>query len=270
MNLATVYGVLIFIFVVIFLINSIRLRKAIKVYLKYGVVFAIAVILLDIIVVLLVPNFFEVVPLPALLVADLIVFLKTVIFTALGIYYAAQLGIVEIPLIKRLSGRTDNFQTLPWRNYIITVIGVVAGAVGFSVMLFKLTSPEASDMIKQLSEAQGSRLGISSQPTLLTGLVVIAFALGEEILFRLGLQNYLAHQFRLNGHKYWIAVVLTAGLWSLAHANILTPEWVKIVQIFPFGIVLGFVFKKYGLESCILAHGFFNLSMMFLGPSLIT
>ena len=270
MILSAVYGILILIFVVIFLINSIRHRKEIKIYLKYGVLFAVTVIALDITVVLLIPNFFEVMSLPALLGMDLIVFVRTLIFTCLGIYYCTKLGIVEIPLLKRLSGKTDNLETIPWRNYITTVIGVVAGAILFSVILFKLTSPQLSETMKQLSEGQGTRLGISSKPTVLTALVLIAFAFGEEILFRLGIQNYLAHQFRLNGNKYWIAVVLTSGLWALAHANILTPEWVKIVQIFPFGIVLGFVFKKYGLESCILAHGIFNLSMMGLGSYLIT
>ena len=166
------------------------------------------------------------------------------------IYYCTKLGIVEIPLIKRLSDKIDdNFEMITWRNYITTIIGVVAGAILFSVILFKLTSPQLSETMKQLSEGQGTRLGISSKPTVLTALVVIAFAFGEEILFRLGIQNYLAHQFRLNGDKYWIAVVLTSGLWALAHANILTPEWVKIVQIFPIRNSIRVCFQKIWLRE---------------------
>ena len=270
MILSAVYSILILGFFVIFLINSIRHRKKIKIYLKYGVLFALTVIALDITVILLLPNFFEVMPLSTLLITDAIVFLRTVIFTCLGIYYCTKLGIVEIPLLKRLSGKIDNSEMIAWRNYIVTIIGMVAGAILFSVILFKLTSPQLSEIMKQLSKDQGARLGISSEPTLLTALVLIAFAFGEEILFRLGIQNYLAQQFRRNGNKYWIAVVLTSAIWALAHANILAPEWVKIVQIFPFGIALGFLFKKYGLESCIFAHGIFNLSMMWIGPYLIT
>ena len=270
MILSTVYGILILVFLVIFLINSIRHRKEIKIYLKYGVLFAFTAIALDIAVVVLIPNFFEIMPLPTLLGIDVVVFVRTLIFTCLGIYYCTKLGIVEIPLLKRLSGKTDNSEMIAWWNYIITIIGVVAGAILFSVILFKLTSPQLSDTMKQLSKDQGARLGISSEPTVLTTLVLIAFAFGEEILFRLGIQNYLAQQFRLNGNKYWVAIVLTSAIWALAHANILTPEWVKIIQIFPFGIALGFLFKKYGLESCIFAHGIFNLSMMGIGPYLIT
>ena len=270
MILSAVYSILILIFVVIFLINSIRHRKEIKIYLKYGVLFALTVIALDIAVVVLLPNFFEAMPLPSLLAIDAIVFVRTIIFTCMGIYYCTKLGIVEIPLIKRLSGKNDNFEMITWRNYITTTIAVVAGAILFSVILFKLTAPQLSDTMKQLSKVQGTKLGINDEPSVLTALVLIAFAFGEEILFRLGIQNYLAQQFRRNGDKYWVAVVLTSGLWALAHANILTPEWVKIVQIFPSGIALGFLFKKYGLESCIFAHGIFNLSMMVIGPYLIT
>lgn len=270
MILSAIYSILILIFVVIFLVNSIRHRKEIKIYLKYGVSFALVVIVLDIAVVVLIPNFFEVMSLPTLLVTDAIVFLRTLIFTCMGIYYCSELGIVEIPLIKRRSAKIDSFEMISPRNYITTIIGVVVGAILFSVILFKLTSPQISEAMKQLSEVQGAKLGIGDEPSVLTALVLIAFAFGEEILFRLGIQNYLAKQFRLNGDKYWVAVVLTSGLWALAHANILTPEWIKIVQIFPFGVALGFLFRKYGLESCIFAHGIFNLSMMWIGPYLIT
>ena len=99
--------------------------------------------------------------------------------------------------------------------------------------------------------------------------MVTEFAFGEEIVFRLGIQNYLAKTFDLRGGAYWIAIVLTAGLWSLAHAQTLDPEWVKIVQIFPIGLALGYLFKKFGIESCIVAHGLFNLAMMIVGRDLI-
>ena len=269
MILSLVYGILILTLAIIFLVNSIRYRKKINIYVKYGVLFAIILLAFEVAVVALIPNFFEVTPWYQLLIADTIVFVRTLVFTCMGIYYCSMLGIVEIPLIKKFSGKTDDFETFTTRDYILTIIGTTVGAILFSVVLFKLTSPHLSDAMKQLSESQGAKLGISDEPSILLALVVLAFAFSEEIVFRLGIQNYLAKQFRLNGDKYWIAVVLTSGLWSLAHVNMLTPEWVKIVQIFPFGIALGFLFRKYGLESCILAHGIFNLIMMGLSSYLI-
>jgi membrane protease YdiL (CAAX protease family) len=101
-------------------------------------------------------------------------------------------------------------------------------------------------------------------------LVLLEFAFAEEIVFRLGIQNYLARLFRLQGNRYWIAIVLTGLFWSLAHASILDPEWVKIAQVFPLGLALGYVFKQYGTEACILVHGVFNVIMMFLAPFLIS
>ena len=58
MTLSVVYFVLMFILVVIFLINSIRYRKEIKDYVKYGVVLGLILISFDIVVVALIPNYF--------------------------------------------------------------------------------------------------------------------------------------------------------------------------------------------------------------------
>ena len=156
----------------------------------------------------------------------------------MGIYCCSILGIVDIPLMKRLAGETNSFGGFTRPNNVLAVIGVIAGGIVFSVILFKVTSPQLSESIKEMSKLQGAKLGISAEPSFLLALVVITFAFGEEILFRLGIQNYLAKQFKLTENRYWIAIVLTSGLWSIAHANILDPEWVKIVQIFPLGIAL--------------------------------
>lgn len=269
MVLSTVYSVLMFVLGVIFLVNTIRYRKEIRNYVKYGVVLGLILIGFDTIVAMLVPNIFETMSIYLFVAMDVIVFVKILTFTCLGIYYCSTLGIVDIPLIKRLSGEIDDSEPSTGQNYITSTIGVVLGGVGLSVILFKLTAPQLSDTVKELLQLQGAKPTLGNEPSVLLALVLTAFAFGEEILFRLGIQNYLAKQFRLNGNRYWIAVVVTSGLWTLAHANVLAPEWVKMVQIFPLGIALGFLFKKHGLESCIIAHGIFNLIMMFLGPNLI-
>ncbi len=268
--LSLIYGILMFILLIVLLIHSIRYRREIRGYIKYGIVLGIILIVLDGAIVPFVPSFFEAMPILQFLILDVIAFVKIVVFTCMGIYCCSTLGIVDIPLMKRLAGETDNLGGSTRPNSILAVIGVIAGGIAFSVILFKLTSPQLSESLKELTKLQGAKLGISDEPSVLLALVVITFAFSEEILFRLGIQNYLAKQFKLTDSKYWIAVVLTSGLWSIAHANILNPEWVKIVQIFPLGIALGFLFKKSGLESCILAHGIFNIGMMCLSPYLFT
>lgn len=270
MKLSTIYIIIMFIFVVIFIVNSIRHRNEIRIYVKYGILFILIFFVIDIASIISIPNVFQLVPVYLWFIVAVIAYLKIAVFTCMGIYYCSQLGIVDIPLIKSFSGNTSSFDTINKQNYIVSIIGVVVGAILYTVVLFELTSPDVSETLRKLIKTQHAKSGISDEPSVLVALVMIVAAIGEEITFRLGIQNYLAKQLKLNEDNYWVPVVLTSVLWSIAHANSLEPEWVKFVQIFPMGIVLGFLFKRYGLESCILAHGLFNLSMMFIGPHLIT
>ena len=120
-----------------------------------------------------------------------------------------------------------------------------------------------------LVDFQKAKLGITADISIATVLAVVQLAFGEEILFRLGIQNFLAKTLKLNNKGYCVASVLTGIIWSRAHGNILEPAWVKLVQIFPIGLALGWLFKKYGLECCFIAHGLFNVIAIFLNPYLL-
>jgi hypothetical protein len=87
-------------------------------------------------------------------------------------------------------------------------------------------------------------------------------AVVEEIFFR----GY-AMQWMLD--RKWsrtLVVLLTAALWSLTHLHQIDPEWVKWVQIFGLGIVLGVARLRLGLEACVLLHLAFNFSIGFFVP----
>lgn len=153
------------------------------------------------------------------------------------------------------------------KSYAAITTITVGCAILYSVILFLLTSPELSGAV--LRDLGESPSGTESTLTL-TGLaVILEFAFAEEIVFRLGIQNFLAKQFNWRGGKYWIAIILTTTLWTIAHIGVLEPNWVKIVQIFPIGLALGWLFRKQGTESCILAHMFFNAIMSFFSPYLL-
>jgi len=144
------------------------------------------------------------------------------------------------------------------------VLAVAIGSIIYSSVLFLLTSPRISDLAEQVF-GEGVSVADSSV-SLLSLLIVLEFAFAEEITFRLGIQNYLAKQLNWQGNKYWIAIALTAALWTLGHTGIVEPDWVKLLQIFPIGLALGWLFRKVGTEGCILAHALFNVGMSVLTP----
>lgn len=88
------------------------------------------------------------------------------------------------------------------------------------------------------------------------------------MFFRLGIQNYLGAKLNNRRYGYAIAVVLTAVLWSLAHVGSLDPDWVKLAQIFPLGLALGWLYRRQGVESTIMAHALFNILAVLVLPPL--
>lgn len=134
----------------------------------------------------------------------------------------------------------------------------IAGiSLGYTALLFSITHPSPSLLVRNMTG--DINLDSAAYLNFYTILLAVAAAFGEELVFRLGIQNMLAYFFRWTGKKYWIAIGLSALLWTLGHAGSLSPEWVKYVQIFPLGLAFGWAYRKYGLESSFLAHMVFNL-----------
>lgn len=151
---------------------------------------------------------------------------------------------------------------------IISACVVALGGMIFSVLLFWLTEPTVSELIDD-----GTGTDIASQTWIaisLTILVALTFAFAEEIIFRLGMQSYFAKHFGWQGEKYWWAILVTTIIWTIGHVGVLDPNWVKMVQIFPIGLALGWLFKKYGVESTIIAHSLFNLIVLVPSQYLIS
>ncbi len=155
------------------------------------------------------------------------------------------------------------------RDYAWDVLLVVAGSVAWSATLFLLTRPHVAEMVRRTFGMEGN-LADAGRYDAFTVLLVLTFAFGEEIFFRLGIQNFLAKYLRWYGSRYWAAIVLTSLLWTLGHVGVLDPNWVKFAQIFPVGLMLGWLFHRHGVEACMLAHGLFNIIMIGLSSLLLT
>jgi membrane protease YdiL (CAAX protease family) len=101
------------------------------------------------------------------------------------------------------------------------------------------------------------------------GVLLLLTVVGEELTFRLGIQNYFAGLFGRGAAGYRAAIVLSSALWSLGHIGQVDPEWVQFAQIFPVGLALGWLFRRAGFEACVIAHGVLNLVMPWLTPRLL-
>jgi membrane protease YdiL (CAAX protease family) len=153
------------------------------------------------------------------------------------------------------------------REYITSLLTVVALSVAYSVFLFSLSQPRISETAKRAFGASSFEEG--SGISLPTVVFVVVFAFSEEIIFRLGIQNFLAQRLGWHNGRYWIAIGVTALLWTFGHVGTIEPGWVKLAQVYPIGLMLGWLFKEYGVEASILAHAMFNVILIVPSSSLI-
>ncbi len=152
-------------------------------------------------------------------------------------------------------------------TYFLTILGVSIIGILYSVVLFRLTTPQLSEMLQKTVVPPSA--GFENATTIQVILLALEFAVAEELIFRLGIQSFLVKYLKLEGARYWIAILITSVLWTLGHAGGLDPAWVKLAQIFPMGLMLGWLFRKYGAESTILAHGLLNVVLVFLSAYLL-
>lgn len=188
--------------------------------------------------------------------------LRTFLFTAVGLSCCAAAGVVAFPLLKPDLGARQSF--VRPSLFVPASFGLLLAGTwsAYSVLLFDLTSPELTDAAKRLS----GEFGVSDGRAMaMLGVSVVA--LGEELVFRLGIQNYIARIFGWWDRRYWLAILLSATLWSLGHVGTLEPGWVKLAQVFPAGLALGWLARKHGIEACILAHVVFNIAAFMMAEA---
>lgn len=272
--LATIYLVLGLVLAITLLAFWARNREDLRHYTRFGVYAACAFCVFSAIA--LVVAHFEQDPPTGLLVpafALVVDFFRITLVVAVGAYCARLAGYIAFPLIRPRLGleseQANGAVIHPGRSgadlrtKATWVAVLVLAWVGYSKLLFWLFSPEMSETLQRMLNALEVNQSMELTPA--GALAVSAMAIAEELIFRLGIQNLLMRLFNWRGRKYWIAVVLTSLFWTIGHTGVLEPDWVKLLQIFPAGLALGWLFRKHGIECCIAAHLLFNLIMPTLG-----
>ncbi len=253
---------LIAVLVVIF-VEAVRRRRDTARWLPLGLACAAVIVAADLFLYVVTPAEQRLVPPAFYAVATLVVIARTVSVTVVGLAAAQRLGIRPLAF----AGRNGTDPPRRGRGARAIAAGLAGGCclALYSAGLFLLTDP---------GPAGG---GTPAPPPPLEGtafafllIALTATVLAEELTFRLGIPNYLAGLFGWRDGRYWIAIALSSALWAAGHIGILDPDWVKLGQIFPAGLLLGWLFLRFGFEASVTAHAVLNLVMPFVTPAVIS
>ncbi len=130
---------------------------------------------------------------------------RTFLFTAIGVSCCVAAGIVAFPLLRPDLGS----QGTTVRRSLVAPVSIsllVAGTwIAYTALLFNVAEPELTNAARRLfGESDVSH----SMATAI--LAVSACAFGEELIFRLGIQHYIARLFGWWDRRYWLAILLSA------------------------------------------------------------
>jgi membrane protease YdiL (CAAX protease family) len=275
-NIAALAEIVLAVVFIWMIADAIRYRRVVRTYLRFGVFFSVLIsilvppivlfrLLLAVRIGMLFPEMGQWFIIDvnkantALIIAFIAIVGNIIVSSSMGIIYCSMMNTLDVPLTRRLLKDFPGIAVVVSRNYTITVAAVALGSVLYSLLLFEITQPQVMTQVKTLPNL------IPNLPDMMgcTKISGVMFGLGaaivEEIAFRLGIQNFLASKLKWRENRYWIAIVATAALWASWHMGGLDPEYVKFLQVFPMGVALGFLFRRYGTEACIFAHGAFNV-----------
>ncbi|MBI1871564.1 MAG: CPBP family intramembrane metalloprotease [Chlamydiae bacterium] len=157
---------------------------------------------------------------------------------------------------------------LPFGFYkIFRVIGVYALTVCLlTFFLFQWTHPQVASFLRDsLTSLNASKIHVE----LSSILIFTTVAFYEEIVFRLFIQGFVRFIFKKYTWNGVVAILFSSLLFSLGHFGILETWWVKFVQTFVIGIILGKLMKKYGMEISFAVHTILNIFALYTAPLLL-
>lgn len=80
----------------------------------------------------------------------------------------------------------------------------------------------------------------------------------EEIFYRHFAMSLLSKWLGRSKTAVVLNIGITSLIFAMAHAGVVTEDWIKIVQIIPAGIFFGWMNYNKGLEHAILSHSAYN------------
>lgn len=125
----------------------------------------------------------------------------------------------------------------------------------WTYLVFGLFPTEPTELAYAVSPASNNDLGAILY-NIMTASVMAPIQ--EEILYRHFAMGILYRWFGRSKVAVAFNILITAAVFAAAHVGVVIPDWVKLLQILPLGMLLGLIYHKRGLENTILAHSAFN------------
>jgi membrane protease YdiL (CAAX protease family) len=158
----------------------------------------------------------------------------------------------------RLRGHFDFALTGPPRSRLRgAIIGILVGlfSLAITVPCFQFfhvseppANPELIDLFPAIARMSSASLAFP------IGCLAVAAAVTEELIFRGGILGFLLRISHNQPLLAWVFIVAVALLWALLHIPNTDHPFLKVLQIFILGIVLGGMTRRWGLGSAISAH----------------
>jgi membrane protease YdiL (CAAX protease family) len=190
---------------------------------------------------------FMVTSLGSICISALLSGLLVFVYGATGEPLLREFGKIKMPL----------FDAIRNRKFIASDV-VPSVLVGYSlgfiflgyVTVFYLLGEKFFNIWMPPRSAYSNILG-TCVPFLFPLTAALMAAISEEFLFRLFSILFLKKHLKL----MWLAVLIPSVVWALAHSTYpIFPVFMRGIELTVFGVVLGLVFLKYGLETVVIAH----------------
>ncbi|NLC43499.1 MAG: CPBP family intramembrane metalloprotease [Clostridiales bacterium] len=181
------------------------------------------------------------------IISAIITFFTTILYLRAG---QGLSHISGLPGSKILDSNKDERTPINWK-YILLPIPIL---IIWSFVWFGLMPTEPTELALASSpEGEGLMVYVYIFFT-----ASILAPITEEILYRHFAMGLLARWFGKSKAAVVINIGITSLIFAMAHAGVVTSDWIKIVQILPAGILFGWMNYKKGLEYSILSHSAYN------------
>ncbi|HHU48580.1 MAG: CPBP family intramembrane glutamic endopeptidase [Caldicoprobacterales bacterium] len=180
------------------------------------------------------------------LAAAVLSFFSYILYLRVGQRFSHSVGMPGSTLLEQ----KENSGRLNWKLILIPIPFLIL----WTFFWFGFASPEPTELaLASTPEGDSPMVYIY---TFYTASVLAPIT--EEILYRHFAMGLFARWFGSSKLALVLNIWLSSLIFAIAHAGVVTADWIKIVQILPVGMVFGWINLKKGLEHSILCHSLFN------------